>query len=223
MLILRGLIILLLVKPVAYLVLGLSVVGRRKLVRKGPAIIAANHNSHLDTALLYALFPVRLLPSLRPVAAADYFLSGPISRWLSINIIGILPIDRDGGGGDPLEGARRALARNEILFLFPEGSRGAPEEMSSLKSGVARLAEAFPDVPIVPVFMRGAGQSLPKGSRLFVPYRCHAAIGAALFWTGDKSTFMDALKEAFLSLSETLPSAEFDDEDGDEPADRPAS
>lgn len=220
---LRALVLILLVKPIAYLVLGFSICHRERLVKRGPAIIAANHNSHLDTLLLFALFPVRLLPRLRPVAAADYFLQGIVLRWVSLHVIGVLAIDRTGEDKDPLAAARAALARGDILFLFPEGSRGAPERMTKLKAGIARLAEAFPEVPVQPVFLRGAGQSLPKGSGLFVPYRCHGAIGEAIAWPGKRGAFMAALQASFEALEKDVPGSSWDDPDiqGDPPAERP--
>lgn len=203
---LRWLIFVAVAKPFAYLVLGFNVRNRARLVRHGPAIVVANHNSHLDTLLLYVLFPVRLLPRLHPVAAADYFFKTPLLRWVSLNIVGIMPIARGSQArGDPLRPLREALGRGEILFIFPEGSRGEPERMAELKSGVAHLAEEMPEVPIVPVFLWGAGRSLPKGSRLFVPYRCAGAVGEPFCWTGDRKSFMGKLKESFEALAGEIP------------------
>jgi 1-acyl-sn-glycerol-3-phosphate acyltransferase len=158
---LRAIILILIIKPVAYLVLGFSVSHRERLVKRGPAIIAANHNSHLDTLLLFALFPARLVPKLRPVAAADYFMRGALLKWFSINIVGILPIERKARGhNDPLGGARDALERGQILFVFPEGSRGAPEQMAAMKSGIAHLAAEFSSVPVVPIFLQAGRRAL---------------------------------------------------------------
>ena len=83
------------VRPVLTLMLGAHVRRRDLLPTRGPAIIVANHNSHLDTLTILAMFRLRDLPRLRPAAAADYFLRSRLGAWFALNIIGIIP-DRAG-------------------------------------------------------------------------------------------------------------------------------
>src|SRR6476469_8811277 len=124
------------VRPVVGIALGVTVRHRERLPAAGAAVLVANHNSHLDTMVLMTLLPPRLLPKLRPVASADYVLKSRLMAWFSLQIVGILPIVRGGGGkSDPLAAVHEALARGEIVILFPEGSRGEPERLSEFKSG----------------------------------------------------------------------------------------
>lgn len=207
--IIRALFVVLVCRPVARFVFGFNALHKERLPNKGPAIIAANHNSHLDTLLLASLFPIRLIRRIRPVAAADYFVKPGFLGWFSKHIIGILPLERRARarGTDPLQGCYDALACGGILLLFPEGTRGEPEELSALKTGIVHIVRRHPKVPVIPVFLQGAGRSLPKGHRLFVPFRCHASIGLPIAWEGDRKTFMDALALAFDELRRELPAA----------------
>ena len=115
------------VRPLVLIGLGLNIVNRRALPKHGPAVIAANHNSHLDTIVLMSLFPLKQIHRVRPVAAADYFLSNRWIAWFSLNIMGIIPLDRSGGADLDIlfETCREALERNEIVILFPEGTRAS--------------------------------------------------------------------------------------------------
>lgn len=194
----------LLVRPVVFVLLGLNIRHRERLPDNGPAIIVANHNSHLDTLVLMSLLPLRRLPLVRPVAAADYFLSNKMLAWFSTHIIGILPITRNSPGRqiDPLQDCQAALGRGEILILFPEGSRGEPERVSRFKSGVARLQERCAEVPIFPVFLHGLGKALPRGEGLLVPFFCDVFVGDAIPWQGTVNSTLHAVETALSSLSE---------------------
>lgn len=195
---------LLVVRPLIWVVIGLHVRHRERLPTQGPAIVVANHNSHLDTLILIALFSLKQLPQLRPVAAADYFLRNRWVAWFAQNIIGIIPIRRAGirRTENPLQACTDALHDGQVLILFPEGTRGEPETLAAFKSGVARLAEAHPDVPVYPVFMHGVGKVLPRGSWLPVPLFCDVFVGRPLYWSDNRKVFVERIATAITSLGE---------------------
>ncbi len=202
----RGLFLRLVLRPLALFLTGAEVRGRERLPLAGPAIVAANHNSHVDTLLLLTMFPPRALPRVRPVAAADYFLTNPALSWFARRLVGITPISRTvARGDDVLAPAKAALDRGDIVVVFPEGSRGRPEELGALKGGIARLAEAFPDAPVVPVWIQGAGRVLPKGSIVPVPMNCCVLVGAPLRWTGERQGFMSSLRAGLETLQVEAP------------------
>jgi 1-acyl-sn-glycerol-3-phosphate acyltransferase len=201
---LRFLFFLVLVRPLVLMLLGVNARHRERLPLKGPAIIAANHNSHLDTLVLMTLFPPRVLPSLRPVAAADYFLRNRALAWFARSIMGIIPLSRSvkAGDADPLAGCDAALADGAILILFPEGSRGEPEQLGAFKTGIAHLARRHAEVPVTPVFLHGLGKVLPRGAFLLVPFFVDVFVGETIRWAGDRSAFMAELDRRVRALGD---------------------
>jgi 1-acyl-sn-glycerol-3-phosphate acyltransferase len=191
------------IRFVVMIVLGLNVRHRERLPRAGPAILAPNHNSHLDTMVLMSLLPLRLLPRIRPVAAMDYFFRNPLLAWFATRIIGILPIKRQRTTPeeDLLAPVAQSLARGDILIFFPEGSRGEPERLTEFKSGLARLAERFPQVPVIPVFTHGLGKALPKGDWVLVPFFVDVFVGEPLEWSGERKSYMERFKQAIEALA----------------------
>lgn len=206
LILLRRFFLICVIRPIAYLVIGFDVRGSASLPRYGPAIIAANHNSHVDTLLLLSLFPSHLLARIRPVAASDHFMTGGFAGWFYLHWVGILPVNRRSKGReDVLAGCREALVAGDILLIFPEGTRGEPEQMGALKTGIARLAEAFPDCPVVPVYLQGAGRVLPRGAVIPVPFVCSAVIGDPMRWNGGRAAFMTGLRDALDALKGDAP------------------
>jgi 1-acyl-sn-glycerol-3-phosphate acyltransferase len=190
------------VRPLVFAVLGVNLRDGERLPRQGPAILVANHNSHLDTLVLMTLLPHRLLPKIRPVAALDYFLKTRWLAWFATRIVGIIPLDRKPKpGGDALALPDAALRRGDILILFPEGSRGEPERLQAFKTGVAHLAKRHPAVSVTPVFLHGLGKALPKDAVLLVPFFVDVFVGEPVAWTGERAEFMARLERAMRDLA----------------------
>ena len=94
------------------------------------------------------------------------------------------------------------MCSSDLLILFPEGSRGDPEQIGTFKSGIAHLAKRNPEVTIIPIFLHGLGKALPKGEALLVPFFCDVFIGESISWSGDRTSFMTSLEQGIKALAE---------------------
>lgn len=193
------------VKPMVLLLLGLHIVNRKALPLHGPAVIAANHNSHLDTLVLMSLFPLSKIHQVRPVAAADYFLKNRLLAWFSLHIMGIIPLQRKGCKNIEklFEQCHQALNDKEILIIFPEGTRGRPEQMGKIKKGLFYLLKDRKDTNLIPVILRGLGQALPRGEALFVPFNCDVILGDHLPMLQDSNAFTQQLTAVYKELAQS--------------------
>ncbi|KTD54728.1 lysophospholipid acyltransferase family protein [Legionella quateirensis] len=201
------------IRPFIYVILGLNVTHRERLPLQGPAIIVANHNSHLDTMVLMSLFRWKVQKIIQPVAAADYFLKKPILSWFSQKIIGIIPISRNSGKNktDPLFKVQEAINEQKIIIFYPEGSRGEPEKLSEIKKGIAHLLNANPDIPVYPIYIYGLGKSLPKDERLLVPFVIDVIVGEP--FSGSRVEFshmVDTVRSSFNELKLEIPEREWE-------------
>lgn len=190
------------VRPIVFVVLGLNLRGKQNLPQSGPAVIAANHNSHLDTLVLMSLYPLSKLHRVRPVAAADYFLKNRFLAWFALKCIGIIPINRAGRQrkSELFAGCYEAMDKGDILILFPEGSRGNPEELSEIKRGIYHIVHDRLDTKVTPVMMHGLGKALPRGEALLVPFNCDVIIGEQLSETKSAENLVNEIKASFLEL-----------------------
>lgn len=193
----------LLIRPLTRVVLGINIRNAEKLPTGGPAILLANHNSHLDTLVLLSLMPLSSLRNVRPVAAADYFTRNAFLKWFAEKVLRVLFIKRQIARGqeDPLQVCREALDNNQILILYPEGTRGEPEQLEKFKNGIARLAQMCPETPIIPIFLRGLGKAMPKGEAILVPFFCDIFVGDKIYFDNDRMSIMERLESSMAALA----------------------
>lgn len=190
-------------RPFLWLVIGLQVRGLEHLAAARQVVVVSNHNSHLDTLVLLDLIGPERLESFRPVAAADYFQCSRFVSALTSLLFNILPICRKAGSGRPsdaLEIMSRALEDGDSLIVFPEGTRGEPEEMARFRKGVGRLLTRFPRIEVIPVYQSGMGRILPRGAWYPVPFVGRVVIGEPRRFTGTASQITSALEAAVREL-----------------------
>ena len=147
------------------------VAGRERLERLTvPAIFVANHNSHMDTPVILRALPGRWRRRTAVAAAADYFYAKRRTALSASLAFGTVPLDRKGGSGvGPGQTAHldRLIGEGGSLLVFPEGTRSRDGRVGRLRSGAALLA-AEHDLPIVPIYVSGTREAMPRGHRWMV-------------------------------------------------------
>ena len=188
------------------LIVGVQFTDCRFLRKEKQFIILANHNSHLDTLSLLSSLPGDLLWKVKPVAAEDYFGRTRFQASMSNYFINTLLIRRKGekdSEHDPIRKMLEAIDAGYSLILFPEGTRGKPEQMGKIKSGIARILSLRPELKYVPVFMTGMGRSLPKGKLILLPYKASIHYGMpALVKSTDTHEILNQVTEDFEEMKE---------------------
>jgi 1-acyl-sn-glycerol-3-phosphate acyltransferase len=133
-----------------------EVVGLENVPRKGPVILASNHVNLLDPPVLAVLVPRRIV------------YMGKIELWSTpilgplFGLAGFIPVRRFEGDLRALRQAEKALRQNQVLGMFPEGTRSGKPGLGKGHPGTAIVALRT-GAPIVPVAVTGTeGVSVPR-------------------------------------------------------------
>ena len=142
----------------------LDVAGRNNLP-EGSFIFCSNHASHMDSIALMAASS-RSFDQFGLLAASDYFFRNPwIYRCFS-SIVNLIPISRTAGAESwqhTIALCRRFVEGGERhLIVFPEGTRSGSGKIGPFKGGVGLLSAEL-GLPIVPAYVHGSGDAMPKG------------------------------------------------------------
>jgi 1-acyl-sn-glycerol-3-phosphate acyltransferase len=144
-----------------------------------PVILAGNHASHLDTALLLSCLPTRLRHHSVVAAAADYFFDRKAKSIVWAFVLGAIPMERTKVNRRSADLAAELIRDGWSLLIFPEGGRSPDGWGQEFKGGAAYLAKRC-SVPVVPVHIRGTRAIIAKGSAMVRPGTTEVRFGDAL-------------------------------------------
>ena len=130
----------------------------------GPAIIASNHLSEVDSLVL----PMVTKRPISFLAKAEYFTGPGLKGWASRSFFtgfGAVPVERGNGRAAlaALETAEQIIQRGHLFGIYPEGTRSRDGRLYRGRTGVAHLALTA-GVPVVPVGLTGTQDVQPVGS-----------------------------------------------------------
>jgi 1-acyl-sn-glycerol-3-phosphate acyltransferase len=168
-------------------------------------IYFANHTSHIDTVAIWSALTPDLRAKTRTAAAADYWGSSALKRTIALKALNAVLIDRKRTDpqADPLSPLHEVLDAGQSVIIFPEGTRQPQPLPGAFKSGLYHLAQRFPDVELIPVYLDNLHRSMPKGTYLPVPLICTVRFGAPLprIPEEDKSAFLERARTAVIELA----------------------
>ena len=168
--------------------------GAENLPEKGPVVLTPNHLTNYD------VFPIQLCLS-RPLffmAKAELHKNRLLDVYL--RQLGAFPVKRGSRDNWALTHAQKVLDHEQVLAIFPEGTRSKGRGLRPAKTGAARFA-LYANCPIVPVAVHGTEQMFQK-----FPQRTttRIQIGEPL-WPQEGENALALTDRLMFALAEMLP------------------
>jgi 1-acyl-sn-glycerol-3-phosphate acyltransferase len=191
-------------KPIAVFLMrawfGLRVRGAEHVPASGPALIVSNHQSILDPPVIGGAARRQIYF----LAKAELFripMFGSLIRALHAR-----PVRREGSDPGALRTAAQLLGEGKALLVFPEGTRSLNGRLGEGKPGVGMLAVTS-GAPVVPVYVSGTLEALPKGSAWPRRSQVSVSFGPALHFkprngAGRKERYREAALEMMRGIAE---------------------
>jgi len=166
--------------------------GRQNLSAiRGPAIFAANHQSHMDVPAILAALPSRWRYSVQPAMAKDFFdphffprrfgmgerLLNTLLYRLATLFFAAFPIPRqEAGTRQTLRYMGELADGGWSILIFPEGVMTTSGEIAAFRPGVGMMA-AHLKIPIIPVRLKGLDHVLHRTAHWPSPGPVEIAFG----------------------------------------------
>lgn len=176
--------------------------GIENVPRGQPYIIAANHSSHLDTPAIITVLGGES-NRLKVLAAKDYFFNTRFKSWFFGKLLAFLPFDRSANFLQGIRISQEALQQDQCLLIYPEGTRSITGDLQPFKPGLGLLAYET-GVPIVPAYIGGTYQALPKGRNLPRKSRIQVIFGEPITLTSSQIREMDTMNEVYREIAEEV-------------------
>jgi len=148
----------------------LSVQGLEHIPRKGAAVIASNHQSHVDILIYGGCVPRHVAFVARDTLADQ--------KWLAyvMRQCGAVLVKRGAGDRKALRAMADHLEAGDLVAIFPEGTRTVDGNLREFKGG-AVLAARLAKVQIIPVGVSGAFEAFPRGVAIPRPKKIRVRFG----------------------------------------------
>lgn len=145
--------------------------GRENIPERGGFILVSNHISYLDP-------PAVGSACRRPVhfIARDNLFDIPLLKfWLKA--VGVIPLKRDSADTSAIKKGLKVLRNGEGLALFPEGTRRSKEDRYLNPEPGAGFLAAKGGVPVIPAFVSGTDEALPRHAHSLRLTKIHVRLG----------------------------------------------
>eukprot|EP00898_Chlorokybus_atmophyticus_P003083 jgi/Chlat1/3776/Chrsp259S03944 len=144
-------------------------------LQEGFFLIASNHQSHLDCGAVFVAAWEGRVHRVYALGARDYFFQNPLKALFVSHFMNVIPINRRGFSQKEVDILRLIQAKSSdqspsAVLIFPEGTRSRDGALQRFKTGVGYLAHKL-KAPVVPTYVQGTREALPKGRPLYAPTR----------------------------------------------------
>ena len=135
-------------KVVAIMLYRPKIVGKENIPQNSAAIICPNHVHALDSVVIVVMSKRKV----NVLAKEELFINGFV-RWVA-SVFGIYPVKKGKKSLESMKISLKLLKNNELLMIFPEGTRKGLAKGVKPKDGAIKLAIRS-GVPIIPVGVQG--------------------------------------------------------------------
>ncbi len=125
-------------------------------LRRGPAVLIANHTSFVDILVMLMVHPRTIMLTNRWVWNSPFF--GAFVRFTGF-------VRSEDDIATNTERVRDAVRRGWNLVVFPEGTRSRDGSIGRFHKGAFHIAQEL-QLPIVPVLLHGVGHAMAKGDAM---------------------------------------------------------
>jgi len=141
--------------------------GFDKLADGQGVVVVANHTSFLDTICIYLAILPNHLP--RFIGRDKLYTHGHGALGWILAHVGVIPITRDSADRTAIKRAAKLLKMNEIIVIFPEGTRRGKGDTEPEMHGGAALIARMGKAPLIPITVRNAEKVKQKGKMVRFP------------------------------------------------------
>ncbi len=147
-----------------------SCTGVEHIPKKGPFIIAANHQSHIDGLLIGSYVVQKTNTKIHFLAKKEFttYFGRTVEKYLYEKWASVLFVEEEGAkkrGQRALQQASALLDAREIVGVFPEGKRTYDGSLLEGRTGIVRIVlgtKKVSKIPIIPVGIKNADVMLPR-------------------------------------------------------------